>query len=109
MAGLPVKWMALAVCTLGADVVGELGRVRAEPGPGRLGDPAAALPCLERAARRGDPSADVLVLLARVHLKLAARTDAGVRAAHLDDARAGLTLAAIADEMRRKPPDGTDE
>ena len=85
---------------------GEFALSRAQVG---WGDPAAALPCLERAARRGDPSADVLVLLARVHLKLAARTDAGVRAAHLDDARAGLTLAAIADEMRRKPVDGTDE
>jgi hypothetical protein len=69
---------------------GQLALSRAQVG---WGDPAAALPWLERAARRGDASADVLVLHARAHLKLAARTDAGARAAHLDDARASLARA----------------
>jgi len=69
---------------------GQLALSRAQLG---WGDPAAALPWLERAARRGDASADVLVLLARAHLKLAARTDASARAAHLDDARASLARA----------------
>jgi hypothetical protein len=57
------------------------------------GDPAAALPWLQKAARRADASADVLVLLARANLKLAARADAGARAAYLDAARASLARA----------------
>jgi hypothetical protein len=69
---------------------GQLALSRAQVG---WGDPAAALPWLDRAARRADASADVLVLRARAHLKLAARTDASMRAAHLDDARASLVRA----------------
>ena len=57
------------------------------------GDPAAALPWLERAARRTETGADVPLLLARAHLKLAARLDAGARAPHLDAARASLAQA----------------
>jgi len=57
------------------------------------GDPAAALPWLQKAARRADASADVLVLLARANLKLAARADAGARASYLDAARTGLARA----------------
>ncbi|KGF78375.1 hypothetical protein IA69_30700 [Massilia sp. JS1662] len=57
------------------------------------GDPAAALPWLRRTARQPDAGADVLVLLARADLKLAARADAEARAAYLDDARAGLARA----------------
>jgi hypothetical protein len=57
------------------------------------GDPAAALPWLERMARRADAAADVPLLLARAHLKLAARLDAGARASHLDAARANLARA----------------
>jgi hypothetical protein len=57
------------------------------------GDPAAALPWLERAARRADAGADVLLLLARANLKLANRADAGARGPHLDAARASLARA----------------
>ncbi|MVW63476.1 hypothetical protein GPY61_26480 [Massilia sp. NEAU-DD11] len=57
------------------------------------GDPAAALPWLEKTARRADAGADVLLLLARAHLKLAARLDAGARAPHLGAARAGIARA----------------
>jgi hypothetical protein len=57
------------------------------------GDPAAALPWLQKAARRADASADVLVLLARANLKLAARADAGQRGPYLDGARASLAKA----------------
>jgi hypothetical protein len=57
------------------------------------GDPAAALPWLQNAARRADAGADVLLLLARANLKLAARADAGARGAYLDAARAGLARA----------------
>jgi hypothetical protein len=57
------------------------------------GDPAAAVPWLESAARQADASADVLYLLARANLKLAARADAGARAAYLDGARASLARA----------------
>ena len=57
------------------------------------GDPAAALPWLERAARRADAGADVPLLLARAHLKLAARVDAGARAPHLEAARTSLARA----------------
>jgi hypothetical protein len=57
------------------------------------GDPAAALPWLERAARGADAGADVLLLLGRANLKLAARAGAGARAAHLDAARASLARA----------------
>jgi hypothetical protein len=57
------------------------------------GDPAAALPWLQKAARRADASADVLVLLARANLKLAARVDAAQRASYLDGARTSLAKA----------------
>ena len=57
------------------------------------GDPAAALPWLQKAARRPDASADVLVLLARANLKLAGRADAGARAPYLDAARTSLARA----------------
>jgi hypothetical protein len=57
------------------------------------GDPAAALPWLQKAARRADASADVLVLLARANLKLAARADAGARSTYLSAARASLARA----------------
>jgi hypothetical protein len=57
------------------------------------GDPAAALPWLEQAARRADAGADVPLLLARAHLKLAARLDAAARTSHLDAARASLARA----------------
>jgi len=57
------------------------------------GDPAAALPWLQKAARRADASADVLVLLARANLKVAAQADAGARAAYLDGARGSLARA----------------
>jgi hypothetical protein len=57
------------------------------------GDPAAALPWLERTARGADAGADVLQLLARANLKLAARVDAGPRPAYLDAARASLARA----------------
>ncbi|MBW8899607.1 MAG: hypothetical protein JF619_16175 [Massilia sp.] len=57
------------------------------------GDPAAALPWLQKAARRADASADALVLLARANLKLAAPADAGARASYLEAARTSLTRA----------------
>jgi len=57
------------------------------------GDPAEALPWLQKAARRADASADVLVLLARANLKLAVRADAGARAPYLDAARTSLARA----------------
>jgi hypothetical protein len=57
------------------------------------GDPATALPWLQKAARRADASADVLVLLARANLKLAARADAGARTPYLDAARTSLARA----------------
>jgi len=57
------------------------------------GDPAAALPWLQQAARHADAGADVFLLLARANLKLAARLDAGARAPYLDAARAGLARA----------------
>jgi hypothetical protein len=57
------------------------------------GDPAAALPWLQKAARRADASADVLVLLARANLKLAAREDVGARGTYLSAARASLARA----------------
>ncbi len=57
------------------------------------GEPAAALPWLQKAARRADASADVLVLLARANLKLAARADAGARSPYLDAARTSLARA----------------
>jgi hypothetical protein len=57
------------------------------------GDPAAALPWLGRAARGADAGADVLLLLARANLKLAASTDAGARGDYLDAARASLARA----------------
>lgn len=57
------------------------------------GDPAAALPWLQRAARHADAGADVLVLHARANLKLAAKLDAGARGAYLDAARASLARA----------------
>ena len=67
------------------------------------GDPAAALPWLERAARRADAGADVTLLLARAHLKLAARLDAAARAPHLDAARTSLARAR---ERERDPGSG---
>jgi hypothetical protein len=57
------------------------------------GDPVTALPWLQNAARRTDAGADVLLLLARANLKLAARGDAGARGAYLDAARASLARA----------------
>jgi hypothetical protein len=57
------------------------------------GDAATALPWLERMARRADADTDVLVLLARAHLKVARGLDAGARGAHLDAARANLARA----------------
>jgi hypothetical protein len=57
------------------------------------GDPAAALPWLQNAARRADAGADVLLLLARANLKLAARLDAAARAPYLDAARVNLAKA----------------
>lgn len=57
------------------------------------GDPAAALPWLERTARRADAGAEVPLLLARANLKLAARLDAAARAPYLDAARASLARA----------------
>jgi hypothetical protein len=57
------------------------------------GDPAAALPWLERAAQRADAGADVSLLLGRANLKLAARADAGARGAYLGAARASLARA----------------
>ncbi|WP_075791244.1 hypothetical protein [Massilia putida] len=57
------------------------------------GDPAAALPWLGRVARGADAGADVLLLLARANLKLAARMDAGARGPYLDAARASLARA----------------
>lgn len=57
------------------------------------GDPAAALPWLQRAAHRADAGADVALLLARANLKLAAGADAGARGAYLDAARASLARA----------------
>jgi hypothetical protein len=57
------------------------------------GDPAAALPWLERTARRVDAGADVLLLLARANLKLAARADAAARVRYLDAARTSLARA----------------
>lgn len=57
------------------------------------GDPAAALPWLERAARRPDAGADVALLLGRANLKLAARHDPAGRAPYLDAARASLAQA----------------
>jgi hypothetical protein len=57
------------------------------------GDPAAALPWLQKAARAADASADVLTLLARANLKLAVRADAGARTPYLDEAYASLGRA----------------
>ena len=57
------------------------------------GDAATALPWLERMARRADADTDVLVLLARAHLKVARGLDAGARGSHLDAARASLARA----------------
>ena len=57
------------------------------------GDAATALPWLERMAHRADADTDVLVLLARAHLKVARGVDAGARASHLDAARASLARA----------------
>jgi hypothetical protein len=57
------------------------------------GDPAAALPWLDKAARRPDAGADVQLLLARANLKLAARLGAGARAPYLDAARTSLARA----------------
>jgi hypothetical protein len=57
------------------------------------GDPAAALPWLERAARRADAGPDVALLLARANLKLAGRADAAARKTYLDAARASLAKA----------------
>jgi hypothetical protein len=57
------------------------------------GDPAAALPWLQGAARRADAGADVLLLLGRANLKLAARAAPGARGPYLDAARAGLARA----------------
>jgi hypothetical protein len=61
------------------------------------GDPAAALPWLQRAARGEGAGADVLLLLARANLKLAARADAGARAPYLDAARTNLARARARD------------
>ena len=87
--------------TLGEDAArvpnvdaGQLALSRARVG---YGDPAPALPWLRRAALQPDASVDVLVLLARADLKLAARADAGARAAYLDDARASLARARARD------------
>lgn len=77
---------------------GQLALSRARVG---YGDPAAALPWLREAAHRPDAGADVLVLLARADLKLAARADAAARAAYLDDARASLARA-----REREPASG---
>ena len=57
------------------------------------GDPADALPWLQRAAGQADASADVLTLLARANQKLAARADAGARGPFLEAARASLARA----------------
>ena len=57
------------------------------------GDPAAALPWLDRAARRADAGTDVLLLHARANLKLAGKADAGARGPYLDAARASLARA----------------
>jgi hypothetical protein len=57
------------------------------------GDPAAALPWLERAARRADAGTDVLILNARANLKLAGKADAAARGPYLDAARASLARA----------------
>jgi len=57
------------------------------------GDPAAALPWLQKAARAADASADVLALLARANLKLAALVDVGARTPYLDEAFASLGRA----------------
>ncbi|KQV36835.1 hypothetical protein ASC93_21605 [Massilia sp. Root335] len=57
------------------------------------GDPAAALPWLQGAARRADAGADVLLLLGRANLKLAARAAPGARGPYLDAARASLARA----------------
>jgi len=57
------------------------------------GDPAAALPWLQRAAREADASADVLTLLARADLKLAARVNGDARTPYLDEAYATLARA----------------
>jgi hypothetical protein len=65
------------------------------------GDPAAALPWLRKAASAADAGADVLVLLARADLKLAARADADVRTPYLDEAYAVLGRARV-----REPKSG---
>ena len=57
------------------------------------GDPAVALPWLQRAAREADASADVLTLLVRADLKLAARAEGDARTAYLDEAYAILARA----------------
>ena len=57
------------------------------------GDPAEALPWLQRAAGQADAGADVLTLLARANQKLAARADAGARGPYLEAARASLARA----------------
>jgi hypothetical protein len=57
------------------------------------GDPAAALPWLQRAAGGADASADVLTLLVRADLKLAARVNGDARTPYLDEAYATLARA----------------
>jgi hypothetical protein len=87
--------------TLGTDAAkvpnvgaAQLALSRAQVG---WGDPATALPWLQRAAREADASADVLTLLARADLKLAARADGDARTAYLDEAYALLARARTRD------------